>query len=445
MRLLDLFKRKKSVPTAADSLGDWGMSVPASWPVGWWQQGFNVQYGGGKTAIVSACVDAYAQTLASVPAYHWKYDDDDTKEKVRNSSQARVLWKPNNYQTRSDLILNMIEGLMFHGNAYAYGVRNNRNEIASMHLLDPRSTQPYVEPETKTIFYAAGDSPLIENFKPSMMIPQRDILHLRLYTPRHPLVGVSPITNAAMSIAANRAISSQQANFFSNMSRPSGILSTDMKLTKEQMLQLRSAFNEQSKDLNAGGVPILGNNMKWYPMSISNQDAQIVEAFNMTVEDIARAFRVPLPLVNDNRHSTYNNVEQLVSYWLSGGLGFLIDHVENNFDAFFGFNMTNRTEFNVDQLLRTDFMSRVDGYTKAVQHALMSPNEARQRFDGLKKVPHGDKPIVQQQMVPLGWTPPEPKPAEPAAPAPAEPEKALDEDEARGAAIYYLKREMSNG
>ena len=274
------------------------------------------------------------------------------------------------------------------------------------------------------------------------MIPARDICHIRLYCPNHPLVGVSPITNAAATIAANSAITNQQALFFANMSRPSGVLSTDQKLTKDQMLQLRAAWEEQSKGINTGGIPVLGGGMKWSQMAISSQDAQLVEAFKMTVEDVARAFRVPLPLVGDQSQSTYNNVEQLIAHWLSGGLGFVLDHVENNLDRFFNLPITEKIEFDADMLLRTDFQARVESYSKSITSGLMAPNEARARFAGLPSVPHGDKPIVQQQMVPLGWTESQPAP-EPPEPAPVT-EPPLDEEEQRGATIHYLKKAMSN-
>ncbi|MBW2709994.1 MAG: phage portal protein, partial [Deltaproteobacteria bacterium] len=340
-----------------------------------------------------------------IPGYHWRYTPDGTKEKITTSSLSRVLIHPNSYQTRSDLFNNLIKSLLMKGNGYLVAKRNDRNEISEIHQL-PFSTMPYIDPTTKQVFYAAGINPMLDEFvfgDITMMIPARDICHIRLYTPNHPLVGVSPIRNVASSIAANAAITNQQATFFSNMNRPSGILSTEMKLTEDQMRQLRSAWDEQSKGMNTGGVPILGSGMKWTPMSINTQDAQTVEAFNMTVEDISRAFRVPLPLINDNRHSTYNNVEQLIAHWLSGGLGFIMDHVENNLDKFFGLPISERVEFDIDMLMRTDFKGRIEGYTKAIQGSLMSPDEARSRFGGLKPVDNGNKVMAQQQMVPLGW------------------------------------------
>lgn len=434
---------EKDLPRASDFVFDG--SVPADWPVSWWQQGYELPNKQG-TAAVHAAIDAYAQTIATVPAYHWRYDEIGAKVKVTTSALSRVLQRPNDYQTRSDFFLNLVKHLLLQGNAYILGFRNDRNELTEIHQLHSRSTQPYVDEETKEVFYATGDNPMLDDYSDlKWLIPSRDVCHIRLFTPRHPLVGVSPIENAAASISANASITQSQATFYSNQSRPSGVLSTDMKLTKDQMMQLRSAWEEQAKHMNQGSIPILANGIKWNPMGVTQQDAQLVAAFQMTVEDIARAFRVPLPLVNDNRHSTYSNIEQLIAHWLSGGLGFMLDHVENSIDKFFKLPTNEKVEFEIDSLLRTDFIARVDGYSKAIQNGLLTPNEARMRFSGLPNVDYGDQCIVQQQMVPLGWTesnkqPAPPAPAnEPVSPAP------IDEEEARGAAVYYLKKALNDG
>jgi len=289
------------------------------------------------------------------------------------------------------------------------GVRNNREEITEVHVMPARGTQPYVEPDTKEVFYGMGDNPLAPDGL-SVMVPARDVFHLRLFCPRHPLIGVSPIEAVVTSIAANGNITRNQATFFDRMSRPSGIISTDMTLTKQQMQDLRAAWDEQSKGMSSGGVPILGSGMKFHPMSITSQDAQLVEAFNMTVTDIARAFRVPLPIVNLYENATYNNVEQLYGQWLSGGLGFLLEHVERALEKFFSLPANQSVNFDTESLLRTDFEKKVNGYSRLVERGVLTINEARVRMDKLEGVDNGDTPIVQQQMVPLGWTEEDPEP-----------------------------------
>jgi len=425
-----------NLPITGGTLDDGGL-----W--NWWQSGRNITSSTGPVATVHACVSAYAETIASLPGQHFRYAADGSKEPVRNSALSRVLHQPNDYQTRSDFMLNLTRNLLFDGNAYVLGRRNSRNEFSALHMLPSQQTMPYIDPDTQSVFYSVGDNPMVGNIE--VMIPARDIMHIRLFTPRHPLIGVSPIENAAASIAANAAISSQQAAFFTNSSRPSGVLSTEQKLNRDQMQQLRQAWEQQSQGMNAGQIPILSSGIKWEQMGISNTDSAAIDSFNLTIADIARAMRVPLAMIqHHDGGSTYSNVEQLYSHWLAGGLGFMLEHIELSFDKFFGLPREQKTELNVQSLLRTDFIGKVDGYSKLVQGGLMTVNEGRAKVDGLQPVENGDTAMTQAQMVPLGWTEQQAKieadKPEPA-PAPA-PVQEPDPEEAKGAVIYSIRKAM---
>ena len=199
--------------------------------------------------------------------------------------------------------------------------------MESLHLMSPRQVMPYIDPETQEVFYAVGENPMLA--KIDVLIPARDVLTSEApHASKHPLVGVSPIQYAGMAIHINTSISSNQGAFFSNMSRPSGVLTTDEKLTKEQMDSLRAAWNRRSQGMNAGEVPVLSWGLKWQAMTITSEDAQLLEAYRMSIEDIARVFRVPLMLIGDYTKATYSNSEQLISSWLATGLGFILEHVE---------------------------------------------------------------------------------------------------------------------
>lgn len=414
-----LGRKEKAAVGGGWSLPVSGGYLPESYGQFWnfWQMGKD-PVDGGDCPMVHACVDAYAQTAASLAVSHFRYDQNTAgKAVVRNSALSRVLHNPNEYQTRSDFMFNLVKNLMYTGNAYAVAYRNDRREVTSLHVVPSRSTQVYVDPETKAVFYAVGDNPLTGDI--SAMVPSRDVLHVKLYTPRHPLEGVSPITNLGMAISANEAISRHQAVFFNQMSRPSGVLTTDERMNREQLTQLREAWNSQSKSLNSGGVPILTAGLKWQSLSLSSQDAQLIKAFNMSDDTIARGMRVPLPLVGRLENASYNNVEQLISSWLSTGLGFLINHIELSFDKFFNLSQDDFTEFEVESLLRTDFAGRIAGLTAGIQGGLFTPNEARAK-EGLSAVNNGDKPYMQQQMIELGYRPEQPQ--EPPKPPQVDPE-----------------------
>jgi HK97 family phage portal protein len=351
--------------------------------------------------------------------------DGEIRKKVTTSAAYRILRNPNHYQTSPDFLLNMVASALFDGEAFVVATRNERYEIDSLHLMPRGSCSPRIDPDTKEIFYSVGASPLGPDF--DYAIPQRDVLHLRFHTPRHPLIGESPIKAAALAIGINVALSQTQAAFFSRMNRPSGILSTDQQLTKEQMVRLREAFEEQSKVWAKGGMPILGNGMKFEQLSVNSVDAQLIEAQRSSLEDIARVFGVPPPLVGDLSHATLNNSETLIQHFLSMSLGSYLEHIERAFDRLFGMSNTEHIELDTSALLRTDFAGRVDGLTKAVQGGLMTPSEARVR-EGLSPIEGGDSAYLQRQMVPIDKigdlleAEAEAKKAPPASPEPPKPD-----------------------
>lgn len=404
---------------------NWTVSggIPTHWPTNWWQQGLN-PIRGGESATVNACINSYAQTIAQLPGRHMRERPGGGADPVTTSALSRILRFPNAYQTRSDFVVNLVTQLLQTGNAYAWARRNDRQEVESLHLMPARGVEPWVDPDTGTIFYALSENWLAgQATPPDYLVPARDVLHVRVRThPARPLQGISPISWAAMAIASNTAISATQAHFFNNASQPSGFLSTKEKLDAVQMAALRAAWEDRAAGVAAGYVPILGGGLEFQQLGITSQDSQLVEAFGMSVADIARAFGVPLPIIGDLQNATFNNVENLIGLWLSQGLGFYVEHIETALDKFFALPATEYVELDTDVLMRTAFKDRIEGLAKAIQGGLYSPDEARAR-EGLPPAPDGfgKEPRLQAQVVPLSAA------GQPAQSAPTPPAPANDE------------------
>ena len=278
-------------------------------------------------------------------------------------------------------------------------VRDQRGAPSALHRIPRGRYMPYVVPDTQEIFYSIGSSPL-SIATTQVLVPARDVIHFRQYCPRHPLVGESPIAAAALACGINVALSQTQAAFFSNMARPSGILSTDQALSKEQMDRLRAAFKEQSAGWSRGELPILANGLKFQALAVNSVDAQLIDSQRMSVEDIARAYGVPLPLIGDLSKATLNNTESLINLWLSMALGSTLENVERSFEKAFAFGPSDVIELDTAALLRVDMLQRIDALTKGVQGGLYTPNEAR-AIEGLNPADDGDEPMMQVQMAPL--------------------------------------------
>jgi HK97 family phage portal protein len=421
MKLLDLFKRKSLVNTM-----DVGV-LNQSWGQEWWQVD-RKPISGANNPVVEACVRRYASSISSMPIEHYRTTEDGTRIHIRNSNALRTLRKPNPLMNQVEFLSNLVRSLFYTGNGFAVARRNSRTEIVEMWLLRPEMVHAYRLPEDGGVVYSISDSRFTyENFDPQYFVPARDMLHVKLATPHDPLRGVSPIESVVAPIQTNNAITQGSANFFTNQARPSGVISTDKDLTKDQITRLREVWNQQSKDMNSGKTPILASGLKWQQVSMSSQDAQTIEAYQMTVESITSVFGVPLALVNSMGNSTYNNTEQLISHWLSTDLGHTIKLIETSLENFFEMGADESLNLDEKILLRTNMKDRVDTLGQAVQRGIYSPNEAR-RIEGLPPVEGGEKPYLQQQMIQVGQTPEPKTTAQPNLPEPETQEDSQTEE-----------------
>jgi HK97 family phage portal protein len=418
--------------------GGW-LSAEAGANWNWWQLGHDIE-SGGRSAMVEACVNAYSQTVAMCPGDHWWLNNDGGRERITTSALCRILKRPNTYESISDFLLNGVRDLYSDGNAYALALRNDRYEISQLHWMNPKACAAHVA-QTGDVFYSLSGNEVVDKMLGvagghRMLVPSRDVLHLRLNTTTFdPLRGESPLVAAARDIAAGDAIAAQQFQFYMNQARPSFVLSTDMLLDKDQVDALRQRWDQQSRGMNSGGTPILTAGLKPVPLSQNANDSQLAEVLKISRENIALAYRVPLQLLGLAGTPT-GSTEALMQGWVQSSLGFCLNHVEEAIGNLFNLKgyPDEYVEFNTDALLRSLMKDRVEAFARGVQGGIFSPNEARTDF-GLPRVKAGDEPRVQSQVVPLSAAnaiPTAPTaqsaPASPAAlPAPKEPNNVDDE------------------
>lgn len=379
--------------------------IPARSPWNFWQIGTNPRAMSGSSAIVEACVSAYSQTSAMCPGDHWRRTPDGGRERVTSSSLSRILRKPNGYQSASDFHLNLTRWLYCDGNAYALAIRNDRNEIAELHPMASSQSRVAVADGGEIFYHLGGNEIIDRRFGSLPYVPARDVLHVRLQTPRHVLKGESPLMAAALDVAAGNVLLQRQIDFFTNRAQPSFVLSTDQKMTGEQIMELREAWDRQTRGENAGGTPILAWGTKPHQVGSTAQDSQLAETMKMSEQHIALAFRVPMQVLGIG-NNTFSTTESLMNSWISSGLGFCLNHIEEAYGHLFGLKgmPDEYMEMDTRALLRSSFKERMEGLALSVKGGIYSPDEAR-ALEELSEVPggHGKEPRVQQQVVPFSW------------------------------------------
>jgi HK97 family phage portal protein len=393
-------------------------------PSGWWQMMHQRNHHQGLELVafsaVYACVNTIASDVAKLPLQIYEVDlDTGARSLQRTDYYAGLFREPNEYQTRADLMFAFVQSYLLQGNTYCYaGKRNGRGETVELHVLDPYRVRPKIATDG-SVFYECGEDHLA-GLQANTIVPERDMIHHRLpLVPGFPLVGVTPIFAAAASSAVGIKILQDSQQFFANSARPSGLLKSTINLSKEQKDAAKAEWDTAYRGREYGKVAILPNGLDWTPITITAQDAQLIEQLRWSVEDVARVFRVPTFMLGDVSKVTYRNSEQLARAYLTGCLSWHIEAIEKRLERAFQFPITYEIKFDLTQLLRTEIDIRYTAYQASLNAGWQSINEVRAQ-EGLEPVPGGEEPRVQMQYVPLSAAngPPEPT-AEPA-PGPAD-------------------------
>src|SRR6516165_9833335 len=198
------------MPVSGGWLGAEGNSL------NWWQNGYTLRPFGAMSAMVEACVSAYSQTVAMCPGDHWRENSKGGRDRVDTSALSRILREPNNYQSISDFMLNLVRDLYLYGNAYALIVRNDRYEADSLHPMRASLCWPHIAYDGSIFYSLAGNAIIMNRLGDEFLpyVPARDVLHVKLHSNQNsayfPLLGVSPLVSAALDVAMGDAIKQQQ-------------------------------------------------------------------------------------------------------------------------------------------------------------------------------------------------------------------------------------------
>lgn len=369
-------------------------------------------------------------------------------EETESSAFSPVLRKPNAYQNRVKFLEWWVVSKLLWGNTYILKVRDNRGQVVEMHLLDPTRTRPMIAPDG-SVFYEIGPDNLA-GVEERRYAPAREIIHDRMVALYHPLVGVSPLYACATAALQGLNIQSNSTDFFSNGSNPGGVITAPGDISQETADRVKSYWDAEFSGQNAGKVAVLGQGLKYEPMTVSASDAQLIEQLNWTGEVVCSCYHVPPYMVGIGDMPNYNNIEALNQQYYSQCLQTLIESIEIALDEGLELPKQYGTELDLDDLLRMDTKTMMATAKDGVGSGIFAPNEARRKFS-LPPVEGGESPYLQQQNYSLAalarrdaqepapaTMAPQPPPSDQAQPAtdPEEPQPPGEEKERKALAEY---------
>jgi HK97 family phage portal protein len=405
-RLADRTTRGSSTTDKSGTIDDWWAEFGAS----------SVSSGGMAVTQVSAlqvatvlsCVSIRSEDVAKLPVHVYRQRGDGGRIIVKDHPVEMLLQRPNSYQSRFEFMEQMMVALMLRGNAYAVILRDGRGRPTSLVPISPDRVWIYEAPGGEVFYQVArrGLHEMAVLANEPLMIPSEDIFHLRWMSLENSLYGASRIGLAREAIGL--ALSQQElaGRLSANGTNLGGVLSTDQKLSKEAADRLAKAWKERKQGLkNAGDTAVLEMGLKWQPMGMTARDAEMIAARQLSVQEIARLFRMPMHKLGVVEGGAGASMEQLDQDYLNSVVSSDLGRWESKIEHTFGLAEEGLfIEFDVSGFLRASQQTRFTAYRTAIIGMFMTPNEAR-RAEGWADVEGGDQLYQPTNVAPLGFEP----------------------------------------
>lgn len=384
--------RSKALSSVPSGRGGW-FPILESFS-GAWQKNIEINRDGVLTnPFVFRCQSMISRDIAKLRVMLVKKSGGIWKEAEGDNPKALVLHKPNGFQTRNQFFECWFLSKLSSGNTYALKRRDGRGIVTALYVLDPSRVQVLVSDSGSVFYQLASDN--LTSLPQQVTVPASEVIHDRWNCLHHPLVGLSPIVANALTATQYQKISESAALFFNNQSRPGGILTAPGKISEDTAKRLKEAFESGYTGANAGKIAVVGDGLKFEPLTVAANDSQLVEQLKWTAETIATTFGVPLYKVGLGPMPTAGNLQALNIEYYSQALQGLIEDAESCLDEGLNFDgKTIGTEFETDNLWRLDSQTQMEVIERA--KSVLTLDERRQRLD-YAPITGGGTVYLQQQ------------------------------------------------
>ena len=337
-------------------------------------------------SAVYACVQAIAETTASLPLILFKRTGEDRERASNHPLYAILHDMANPEQTALEAREYLQACVLLRGNAYARIVRGFDGQVRELWPLSP---------DRVTVLRAAGK--LAYDYTDGNNVLHRllahEVLHLRHRLGDDGVLGVSPIAAARGVVELAIAENQHGVSTFTNGAKLLGVLKFPGKLKPEQRQAIGASWASQHAGAaNAGRTAILEEGVDFQALSMSLEDASWIEARKLSVIEVCRLFRVPPSIVGAMEQSNYSNSVEMARQFATQTLRRHLVMWEQAIAAKCLTDAGRRAYFcehAVEGLLRGDSANRAAFYSSGINDGWMLRSEAR-KLENLPALPGVD-------------------------------------------------------
>ena len=249
---------------------------------------------------VYACVSTISQDVRSSSWNVWEKSGA-SREDWKPLDEPRiptVLLRPNATETWGDLIELTQVHLDLAGRAFWHLITNGPGgNVVGIQSINPDwiSKAVYNDARTQLIGWELSASGTRRE-----VLPADDVVLFRYPDPIDPTGGISPIRAVAMSADMDTYSRAYAASHLRNHAQPTGILTTENELTRDQAATLADAWRETHAGTDR--IQVLGKGAQFQTLSAHIKDLEFLNLARVSRDQILAAYHVPaskLGLVED--------------------------------------------------------------------------------------------------------------------------------------------------
>ena len=252
-----------------------------------------------RVSAVAACVQLIAGAISSLPLEIYTTDGDTPVKQPRDALWYLLNEQPAPQYTAASHWELVSIGEMLRGDSFTRMMHSATGTITELRPMRWSDVTPELQTDGSVRYY-------LNDRGRSTWIDPADMLHFPGFG-FDGIKGMSVISYAARNAAGNAmAMDEYSGKFFANGAHPSIILKSAGKMSPSQIDTLQQSFsNKYSGADNFHRLPlVLTEGLDAKEISLSAEDAQLLEARKFQVVDIARAFGVPPHMIGETSAST---------------------------------------------------------------------------------------------------------------------------------------------
>jgi HK97 family phage portal protein len=322
-------------------------------------------------------INLIARDVGKLPLCVYSAAGDGKDKDPRHPAYRLLRHQPNEFQTALAFRMQLTAHAVSRGNGYAYIFRRGDATPAELLPLDPAETYPVRANGVVRYVTTVGGK--------QAKLDAADVLHLKGLGDDG-LCGYSVITLARESLGLGMGAARYQSISLKRGARPSVILEVPGTLDEPTKAALRAAWERMHAGLdNAHRTAILDRGMKANPISLSSEDAQVLQTRQFQIREVANWLNVPPHKLGDTSRAGYASLEQENQSYLDECLDFWLAVWESECWAKLLTEEEKDAESHVIEfvraaMLRADLSARANFYRTATGgRPWMTPDEVRAR------------------------------------------------------------------